>query len=31
VHGHRLPVGFEVVAKPVLRGQHHEYRFQSAA
>ena len=31
VHGHRLPVGFEVVAKPVLSGLHHEYQFQSAA
>ena len=29
--GHRLPVGFQVVAKPVLSGLHHEYRLQSAA
>ena len=31
VHGHRLPVGFQVVAKPVLNGLHHQYRLQSAA
>jgi putative transposase len=30
-HGHRLPVGFQVVAKPVLSGLHQEYRLQSAA
>jgi transposase InsO family protein len=30
-HGHRLPVGFQVVAKPVLSGLHHEYRLESAA
>ena len=30
-HRHRLPVGFRVVAKPVLSGLHHEYRLESAA
>jgi putative transposase len=30
-HGHRLPVGFRVVAKPVLGRLHHEYRLESAA
>ena len=29
--GHRLPVGFRVVAKPVLGGLHHECRLESAA
>jgi hypothetical protein len=30
-HGHRLPVGFRVVAKPSVGGLHHEYRLESAA
>ena len=30
-HGHRLPVGSQVVAKPVLSGLYHEYRLESAA
>jgi len=30
-HDHRLPVGFRVVAKPLLGGPHHEYRLEAAA
>jgi hypothetical protein len=30
-HSHRQPVGFRVVAKPVLGGLRHEYRLEFAA